>query len=50
MGYLWSFLKIIVNLNIRLYSYMEPLEMCVTENLVLVWVLQWVWEVINDLS
>lgn len=50
MGYLWSFLKIIVNLNIQLYSYMEPLEVCVTENLVLVWVLQWVCGEINDLS
>lgn len=50
MGYLWSFLKITVNLNIQLYNYMEPLEMCVTENLVLVWVLQWVCGVMNDLS
>lgn len=43
MGYLWSFLKITVNLNIQLYGYTEPLEICVTENPVLVWVLQCVW-------
>lgn len=36
MGYLWSLLKIIVNLNTQLYGYTEPLEACVTENPVLV--------------